>query len=337
MKTISLSSNYNYISGYGVVLESLVTKLPFNIIPRTYGSISTSFLSYFENIPLIESDTLDLTLMNISNDVDILNPLLHISFDKRRLLYTMWESSRVNDLIIEILNKFERIIVPNKYNKENFIKQGLICPIEVVPLFCDTNIYTYKPHTIRDRFVFGISNEDPRKNLDKLTLCFLKAFKHINNVELHIKTCSGVSTRIFDARIIYNSNKLSKEYLRDWYHNLDVYVSGATCEGWGMMQQESMCCGRPLIFTNYGGLTEYCNNTNGFEVKFKEVYSTKQWGGYAGKWSEFDEDDLINKMVYCYNNRNEVKEKGFIASKDASLFTEEIFINNIVNILNLYI
>ena len=45
----------------------------------------------------------------------------------------------------------------------------------------------------------------------------------------------------------------------------------------------------------------------------------------------------INKMVYCYNNRNEVKEKGFIASKDASLFTEEIFINNIVNILNLYI
>ena len=249
----------------------------------------------------------------------------------------MWESSRVNDLIIEILNKFERIIVPNKYNKENFIKQGLICPIEVVPLFCDTNIYTYKPHTIRDRFVFGISNEDPRKNLDKLTLCFLKAFKNINNVELHIKTCSGVSTRIFDARIIYNSNKLSKEYLRDWYHNLDVYVSGATCEGWGMMQQESMCCGRPLIFTNYGGLTEYCNNTNGFEVKFKEVYSTKQWGGYAGKWSEFDEDDLINKMVYCYNNRNEVKEKGFIASKDASLFTEEIFINNIVNILNLYI
>jgi glycosyltransferase involved in cell wall biosynthesis len=118
---------------------------------------------------------------------------------------------------------------------------------------------------------------------------------------------------------------------------LDVYVSGATCEGWGMMQQESMCCGRPLIFTNYGGLTEYCNNTNGFEVKFKEVYSTKQWGGYAGKWSEFDEDDLINKMVYCYNNRNEVKEKGFIASKDASLFTEERFINNIVNILNLYI
>ena len=337
MKTISLSSNYNYVSGYGVILEALLTKLPFNIIPRSYGSISPQFLSYFDNIVPFGSDIPDLTLMNISSDVDILNPLLHVSFDKRRVLYTMWETSRVNDLIIEILNKFKYVIVPNHYNKENFIKQGLKCPIEVIPLFCDTNIYTYRSHEFRDRFVFGISNEDPRKNLDKLTMCFLKAFKNVKNVELHVKTCSGLSNRFFDSRIVYNSNKVSKEHLRDWYCNLDVYVSGATCEGWGMMQQESMCCGRPLIFTNYGGLTEYCNNTNGFEVKFKEVYSTKQWGGYAGKWSEFDEDDLINTMVYCYNNRNEVKEKGFIASKDASLFTEERFINNIVNILNLYI
>jgi len=337
LKTISLSSNYNYVSGYGVILEALLTKLPFNIIPRSYGSISPQFLSYFDNIVPFGSDIPDLTLMNISSDVDILNPLLHVSFDKRRVLYTMWETSRVNDLIIEILNKFKYVIVPNHYNKENFIKQGLKCPIEVIPLFCDTNIYTYRSHEFRDRFVFGISNEDPRKNLDKLTMCFLKAFKNVKNVELHVKTCSGLSNRFFDSRIVYNSNKVSKEHLRDWYCNLDVYVSGATCEGWGMMQQESMCCGRPLIFTNYGGLTEYCNNTNGFEVKFKEVYSTKQWGGYAGKWSEFDEDDLINTMVYCYNNRNEVKEKGFIASKDASLFTEERFINNIVNILNLYI
>jgi glycosyltransferase involved in cell wall biosynthesis len=337
LKTISLSSNYNYVSGYGIILEALLTKLPFNIIPRSYGSISPQFLSYFDNIVPFGSDIPDLTLMNISSDVDILNPLLHVSFDKRRVLYTMWETSRVNDLIIEILNKFKYVIVPNHYNKENFIKQGLKCPIEVIPLFCDTNIYTYRSHEFRDRFVFGISNEDPRKNLDKLTMCFLKAFKNVKNVELHVKTCSGLSNRFFDSRIVYNSNKVSKEHLRDWYCNLDVYVSGATCEGWGMMQQESMCCGRPLIFTNYGGLTEYCNNTNGFEVKFKEVYSTKQWGGYAGKWSEFDEDDLINKMVYCYNNRNEVKEKGFIASKDASLFTEERFINNIVNILNLYI
>jgi hypothetical protein len=56
-----------------------------------------------------------------------------------------------------------------------------------------------------------------------------------------------------------------------------------------------------------------------------------------GKWSEFKEDEFMEMMKYCYDNRNEVKEKGFIASKDVSLFTEERFINNIVNILNLYI
>jgi glycosyltransferase involved in cell wall biosynthesis len=340
VKSVTLSSYYNFTSGYGEVLRFLIENLPqngYNIIPRTYSIISSEFLQCFENSKNLDPNLLDFSLLSLTNDLGSSNMFLQMDFSRPRILYTMWESTRINDMMIEVMNKYKHVCVPNHYNKNNFINQGLKCPIEVIPLFCDTNIYTYRSHEFRDRFVFGISNEDPRKNLDKLTMCFLKAFKNVKNVELHVKTCSGLSNRFFDSRIVYNSNKVSKEHLRDWYCNLDVYVSGATCEGWGMMQQESMCCGRPLIFTNYGGLTEYCNNTNGFEVKFKEVYSTKQWGEYAGKWSEFDEDDLINKMVYCYNNRNEVKEKGFIASKDASLFTEERFINNIVNILNLYI
>ena len=69
MKTISLSSNYNYVSGYGVILEALLTKLPFNIIPRSYGSISPQFLSYFDNIVPFGSDIPDLTLMNISSGI----------------------------------------------------------------------------------------------------------------------------------------------------------------------------------------------------------------------------------------------------------------------------
>lgn len=337
MKTISLSSNYNYISGYGVVLESLLGRLPYNVIPRSYGSISPKFSKYFDKNVEYSLSVPDLTLMHISNEIDVLNPLLYLSFDRDRVLYTMWESTRVNDLIIEILNRFKCVVVPNTYNKVNFKTQGLTSPIEVVQLFCDTETYVYKKSENRNKFVFGISNEDPRKNLDKVIKCFLKAFKNINDVELHVKTCSNLPSRVFDSRIIYNTNKVSKQELRDWYYNLDVYISGATCEGWGMMQQESMCCGRPLICVNYGGLSEYVNSNNSFEVKYEEVYSTKQWGGFCGKWSEFDEDDLIEKLVYCYNNRDEVKSKGYIASKDAAVFTENRFINNIVNLMNQYV
>jgi glycosyltransferase involved in cell wall biosynthesis len=337
LKTITLSSNYSYVSGYGIILESLLKDLPYNIIPRSYGPISSRFDEYFNKNFKYSSDILDLTLLSISNDVDVLNPLLHISFDRRRVLYTMWESTRVNDLIIEILNKFKCIIVPNDYNKINFINQGLNVPVEVVNLFCDTETFVYKAPENRSKFVFGISNEDPRKNIDKVTRCFLKAFKNIKNVELQVKTCGEIKYKNIDSRIVYTTNKLSKLDLRNWYYNLDVYVSGATCEGWGMMQQESMCCGRPLIYTDYAGLSEFVNYNNGFEVGYTEVFSTKQWGGFCGKWSEFNEEELVEKMVYCYNNKKDVQERGYISSVEAKRFTVNKFINNLTDVINLYI
>lgn len=248
----------------------------------------------------------------------------------------MWESTRVNDLLIEILNKFKCVVVPNEYNKLNFINQGLNTRIEVLPLFCDTDFYHYKPFVLKDKFVFGISNEDPRKNLDKVTKSFLKAFKNTTDVELRVKTNSSVN-QYTSNKIVYNSTKFSRVDLRDWYHNLDVYVSGATCEGWGMMQQESLCCGRPVIYTHYGGLSEFISSDIGYQVKYEEVYSTEAWGNYAGKWSEYNENDMIDKMLHCYNNREEVYSKGRLSAEKAGKYSKDRFINNLMVIINDYI
>ena len=342
MKNITLSSIYTFESGYKEILEFLLKNLnsTYNIIPRTYSGIPKEYVNYFYNVPyFIDINTLDFNILSINNDLSLNNPLLHLKYDRPKLLYTMWESTRINDLLIEILSKFKCIIVPNEYNKTNFLKQGLSTDIEVVHLFCDTDVYKYnKPDDSRNKFVFGISNEDPRKNLDRVIRCFAKAFtKDIKNVELQVKTCSGNLQRICDNRITFINKKIPKEDLRDWYYNLDVYVSGATCEGWGMMQQESMCCGRPIIFTNYGGLKEFANKDNSFEVGYDEVYSTGYWGDYGGKWSEFKEDEMIEMMRYCYNNRGEVIKKGILASQQASVFTKERFLKKIDEVITKYI
>lgn len=341
MKTITLSSNYNFESGYGVLLHILLNELPkqsIRIVPRTYSSISTNYLQYFDNIESFSPNDLDLSILSISNNFEFgtNNPFVYLTFDRPRILYTMWESTRVNDLLIEIMNKFKCVIVPNQYNKDNFIKQGLNTRIEVLNLFCDTDFYCYKPHIIQDKFVFGISNEDPRKNLDRVAKSFLKAFKNISDVELRIKTNSHVK-KYLSGKVSYKSDKFSKEELRDWYHGLDVYISGATCEGWGMMQQESMCCGRPVIYTEYGGLTEFISSDVGIQVKYNEVYSTQSWGNYAGKWSEYDEDDMVDKMLYCYNSKNEVIDKGRLSSIKASKYTKDRFIKNLMGIINDYV
>lgn len=339
MKNITLSSHYNFESGYGVLLHTLLDELPnrsFNVIPRTYSVISNSYLKYFESFKTFSPNDLDLCLLSVVNGLELNNPFIHLSFDRPRILYTMWESTRVNDVLIEIMNKFKCVIVPNQYNKENFIKQGLNTRIEVLNLFCDTDFYTYKPHVKKDKFVFGISNEDPRKNLERVTRSFLRAFKNINGVELRIKTNTNIKQYSSD-KIVYFTKKLSREELRDWYYNLDVYISGATCEGWGMMQQESMCCGRPVIYTDYGGLKEFISADVGYQVKYEEVYSNQAWGNYAGKWSEYDEDDMIDKMIYCFNNKEDVHKKGLLSSLKAREYSKERFINNLTEIINDYI
>lgn len=341
MKTITLSSNYNFSSGYGELLKVLLTDLPvlnYKLIPRTYSNISENFIEFFDKTESFGRDTLDLTILSLNNNVDNINPFLHMQIDRPRILYTMWESTRINDLMIEILNKFMCIIVPNQYNKNNLIKQGCTTRIEVVPLFCNTEHYVYKPHTIRDEFVFGISNEDIRKNIEKVEKCFIRTFAKINNVKLQIKTIkSNRQLKFCNRNIIHVNKKYTIDELMNWYHNLDVYVSGATCEGWGMMQQESMCCGRPIIFANYGGLSEFVNKQNGFEVRYSEVLAKSSWGDGGGKWSEFDEDDMIEKMLYCYNHREEVIEKGRLAAKDASQFTKQKFLKKIDEIISEYL
>lgn len=340
MKKITLSSSYNFTSGYAEILETLLDGLPslnYKVLPRTYSSINTRFKKYFNEDFNFKSEV-DFLLFNIVNEFSIGNPYVHLNFDRPRILYTMWESTRISDLLIEILNKFNCIIVPNVYNKTNLLRQGCSTRIEVVPLFCDTNFYCYKQHTDRDFFVFGISNEDPRKNLNKIQSCFLKAFSNNKNVKLYIKTNNQTDLiKTINSNIKLYNKFISKEELRNWYYDLDVYVSGATCEGWGMMQQESMCCGRPIIYTKYGGLLEFVNEQYNYPIKFDEVPAQYFWGDHGGKWSEFDEDDMIEKMRYCYNNRDEIKQKGYLTSRCATQFTKDRFLKKINSILSEYV
>lgn len=334
---ITLTSCFNFTSGYRTILDSLIKHIQGKFIPRSFTRVDDELLRLFDSDLKYDPSLLDLCLLPINNNMDMSNVFLNLDFSRRRILYTMWESTRINDLLVEILNKFRAVIVPNEYNKENFKKQGVTCPIHVVPLFCDTEIYKYKEKESSDKFVFGISNEDYRKNLDRVAVDFISVFRHRKDVELQIKTCGPIEKKYFAGNLKYFNKKLTKSELMSWYHNLNVYVSGATCEGWGMMQQESMCCGTPIICTNYGGLREFTSENTSYYVKYEEVYSNGYWDGYSGKWSQYNSDDMIEKMVYCVENKDEVLHKGYESSLLARKFTEKNFIDNLIRVINLYI
>ena len=335
---LTLTSGYNVVSGYATILDALLEHFQNKNIkyrPRSLTDVSEYFLKYFENIESFKEQC-DLLLFPSCANFNFCNPLFHLNSHSNRLFFTMWESTRIGDLIIDKYNNNKALIVPNNWNKINFLNQGCTVPIHVVPLFIDTEIFNYAPPIDSDVFVFGTANDDPRKRLEQTIHCFLKAFPDKKDVKLKVKVNGSTKLKYVDSRIEICDTNLTKHQLKNWYHSLNVFVSGVSAEGWGLMQHESMACGRPVVAACYAGLAEFMNKDNSFCLNYKEVPSEGFWKVPGGKWSQYDESNMIETMRYCYNNPNVVVQKGVLASQNTSLLTKNFFIDNIINLINIY-
>ena len=104
-----------------------------------------------------------------------------------------------------------------------------------------------------------------------------------------------------------------------------------------MMQCESMACGTPVIAPVYGGLKEFMNEENSYPLKYTEVLAdVTPWSvTTGGLWSKYDENDLIKKMKYCYNNQEELIAKGAVASEFVKKFTIQNMMTKIKKIMEL--
>lgn len=340
---ITVTSGFNVASGYATILSVLLKELKHKDIkfrPRSLTDIHEQFEEFFENVEYFKENC-DLLLFPSIPNINIANPLMHLNLHFNRLFFTMWESSRIGDLMIDKYNTNRALIVPNQWNKNNFINQGCVVPVHVVPLFIDTQIFNYSPAEKTDFFVFGTANNDPhwynvRKRTEQTIRCFLKAFPNKKDVKLKVKLNNTSKLKYTDNRIEICTSNFSLPELKSWYNSLNVFVSGVSAEGWGLMQHESMACGRPVIAAAYAGLAEFMNHENSFCLNYKEVPSEQYWKIAGGKWSQYEEEHMIETMRYCYENQTLTEKKGILAAQDASLFTKQKFIDNILNLINIY-
>ena len=338
MKNLTLSSLYNFTSGYKVILNCLLNDC-FNdhiLNKKTYAEVGEEYEKYFEDLPPYK-DCLELILSPPCNGLNEGNFFYRLTPNKNRIIFTMWESTRIYDIFIEIANQQKALIVPSQWNKSNFEYQGVTVPIYVVPLFVD-DYFNYSEPKDKDYFVFGTANGDERKRIEDVCKCFIKAFPKQKNVKLNVKVSSLDDTqcKFTDSRINFIKKDYSLKSLKEWYCCNDVFVSCVAAEGWGLMQRESMACGRPVIAANYAGLSEFMTKDNSFPVDFSEVPSKGYWKNPGGKWSKYDEEHMIETMRYCYNNPEKVKRKGVLASSDALRLSKLNFIKNIRKTISIY-
>ncbi len=249
----------------------------------------------------------------------------HPTPGKRTAWFTMWESSKLPPEIVTALNRAELIVVPSAWGASCFSASGVTSQIRVVPLGVDPDVFQHKPFP--KGIVFGtagrLANGAQRKGVEDVIRWFQLAFPNETDVRLRVKVFPDCPLPgVEDKRVEIIRACFTPAQLSDWYASLTCFVSGARGEGHGLMQHQSMMCGRPVIASIFGGLTEFMSPSNSFAVPFRLVPAQETYAG-CGLWAEPDARAAMKAMRDVYEHPKTAEYKGMIAAGSVRTLTWE--------------
>lgn len=258
---------------------------------------------------------------------------------KAVLWYTMWESTRLKPEWVGYMNEATAIAVPSTYCANVFSANGINQPIHKIPLFID-EVYQYRGYPKFGKFRFGAGGRTTyggcRKGLARLITLFQKAFPDETDVELQIKTLRDTEMeQPADSRVRLIKDYYTEPQMLDWYANLNAFISISTSEGWGFMQHQAMKVGRPVITTDYAGVSEYFDDSCGFPLDYTFEQATDIYQG-QGIWAVPTDESIIRSMRIAYGNRGLCEQLGMKASRSVRKFTRERYIEALSDLIQQY-
>ena len=176
---------------------------------------------------------------------------------------------------------------------------------------------------------------------------YLEEFTSKDNVRFIIKINMAYGTNIENfikelniknedkPKLSFITQNLNFEELPKIYQSADIFVCSSLAEGFGLGNLQAMAMGIPCISNNFGGQTDFINEKNGWLLKegtLKEISDEILYEGI--KWKDVNIDELKKMMRYCYENPNEIKEKGKQSYQTAQKFTWDIAAKKAMNFIN---
>ena len=279
------------------------------------------------------------------NDINLIitNPThwrLHLNA-KRNWVFLVWEGDKLpTHYLEECLNpKIEYVFVPSEHSKKalwNSYFSGEVefnenldgkdkefwDKVKIMSHGVDLDKFYSKNKPNKTVFVCnkGFRNLEDRGGIQYAIKAYLEEFTN-EDVELLIKInpAYGVPDlnkiiQLFNLtdkspKIKINADLMDYNKLVDFYNQGNIFLAPTRAEAYNLGCIEAMACGLPVITTDFGGQTDYCNEENGWIIsgELKEVENELMYEGI--KWLTPDIQQLRKCMREAYENKELVKQK----------------------------
>lgn len=226
-------------------------------------------------------------------------------------MLTMTECSKIEpEWAITINGICERLIVPCEHNAEVFQSGGVRVPITVLHGGTDPVEFPILPKKVNhDRpYTFVcLGDRGARKGIETAWSAFYAAFPHQSDVRLVVKSRANwmPGLTFADKRVSRWSEDL--ESMSDVYATADAFLFPSMGEGWGMPPREAAMMGLPVIATRWSGLEVGIDHWAIPIERFELVDCPLVEGSV---WAKANLDETIAHMRWCYEHREEAREKG---------------------------
>lgn len=261
----------------------------------------------------------------------------HKSKTAYNIAYTAWETSRLPDKWVPLINLMDEVWVPSKWNKEVFAQSGVKIPIVVIPHVIPipdiSNAKTPEISVSPDTYIFySIFQWLERKNPVGLLKAYLTEFRPHEKVALAIKSyridSSAKEQQVIRddisrlkkslqlteyPQVLFFGNLLPDEYMKGLHNRCNCFVLPHRGEGFGIPCAGAMSYGKPVIATGYSGVMEFMNKDNSFPISYMETpVNNMIFPNYTGhmNWAEPNLPEFKQCMRWCFEHQNEAKEIG---------------------------